>query len=160
MKFIQEFRDFAIRGNVIDMGIGVVIGTAFTKVVDSLVRDMLMPPIGYVLGKVDFSHLFISLSGETFKSVTEAKEAGAATINYGTFLNTLLDFGIISLTIFIVIRQLNRLKKTPVIDWKTNQCPYCLQQIPAKAARCPHCTSVLNASQLRVVENAPKIVIR
>ncbi len=143
---LKEFKEFALRGNVLDLAIGVIIGGAFGKIVTSLVNDILMPPIGLLLGKVDFSNLYLNLSGGQFSSLTEAENAGAVTIKYGLFLNTLVDFLIVAFVIFMLIRQINRLQKeqekpTPP---STRECPYCLTSIPIKATRCPACTSQLN----------------
>lgn len=145
---LKEFKEFAMRGNVIDMAVGIIIGAAFGKIVTSLVNDVLMPPIGLLLGKVDFTNLFLDLSGQPHASLAEAKAAGAATINYGVFINTLLDFTIIALVVFLLIRQINRLKRPseapPGLPVKN--CPYCLSGIHAKATRCPQCTSELKAA--------------
>ncbi len=143
----QEFKKFVMRGNVVDLAIAVVIGGAFGKIVTSFVNDILMPPIGLLLGKVDFTNLFINLSGQDYASLAAAKEAGAATINYGFFLNTILDFIIVAFVIFLVLRALDRLKKkeepaAPAAP-TTKPCPYCFTDIPIKATRCPHCTSQL-----------------
>ena len=142
----QEFKKFIMRGNVLDMAIGIIIGGAFGKIVTSFVNDILMPPIGALLGKVDFSNLFIDLSGQKYASLAAAQEAGAATINYGLFLNTVLDFIIVAFVIFLLIRQVNRMKreepKAPA-EPTTKPCPYCFTDIPIKATRCPHCTSQL-----------------
>lgn len=133
-----------MRGNVIDMAVGIIIGAAFGKIVGSLVKDIIMPPIGLLLGGVDFSGLFLNLSGKTFETLAEAQKAGAATINYGVFINTVLDFLIVAFAIFIVIKQMNRFKKEPPpADPTTKDCPHCLSQIPIKATRCAHCTSEL-----------------
>ena len=146
---LKEFREFAMRGNVMDMAVGVVIGAAFGKIVTSLVNDIIMPPVGLALGKVDFSNLFINLSGTAYASLADAQAAGAPTINYGVFLNTLLDFIIVAFAIFLVIKQINRLKReepaTPAAPPSTKDCPFCLSGIPLKATRCPHCTSELRA---------------
>ena len=142
---LKEFKNFAMRGNVLDLAIGVILGGAFGKIVTSLVNDILMPPIGLALGKMDFSNLFIDLSGGHYSSLAAAKEAGAATINYGSFLNTIIDFLIVSFVIFLIIRQINRLQ-TPepkAAEPVTKECPYCLTSIPKKATRCPACTSEL-----------------
>ena len=141
---LQEFKEFTMRGNVLDMAIGVIIGAAFGKIITSFVNDILMPPIGLLLGGVDFSNLFINLSGQPYGSLEEAQAAGAATINYGLFLNTVLDFIIVAFVIFLLIRQVNRLKREPEAlpaEPTTKECPYCLSTIPIKATRCPHCTS-------------------
>ena len=144
---LKEFREFAMRGNVIDMAVGVVIGAAFGKIVTSFVSDILMPPLGLLLGKVDFSNLFISLSGNAFPSLAAAKAAGAATLNYGVFLNTVLDFLIVAFAIFLLIKQVNRFMKKPepAAAPSTKDCPYCIAAIPLKATRCPHCTSEVRA---------------
>ncbi|NLJ60487.1 MAG: large conductance mechanosensitive channel protein MscL [Firmicutes bacterium] len=150
---LQEFREFAMRGNVIDMAVGIIIGGAFGKIVSSLVNDIIMPPIGMLLGKVDFSSLFINLSGESYASLADAKAAGAATINYGVFLNTVIDFIIVAFAIFAMVKWVNRLKaqaeaskkkpETKPEEPTTKECPYCLSVIPIKAIRCGHCTSSL-----------------
>ena len=143
---LQEFKKFVMRGNVFDLAVGIIIGGAFGKIVTSFVNDILMPPIGAILGKVDFSSLFINLSGEKYASLAAAQEAGAATINYGMFLNTILDFLIVALVIFLLIRQVNKLKKEePAAAPITKPFPYCKTDIPLTATRCPHCTSQLEA---------------
>ena len=144
---LKEFREFAMRGNVVDMAIGIIIGAAFGKIVTSFVGDILMPPLGLLLGKVDFSSLFIDLSGQAHESLAAAKAAGAATINYGLFINTVLDFLIVAFAIFLLIKQINRLKKpAEVAPPSTKDCPFCLSAIPIKASRCAHCTSELKAA--------------
>jgi large conductance mechanosensitive channel len=141
---IKEFKEFIMKGNVLDMAVGIIIGAAFGKVVTSFVSDVLMPPIGLLLGKVDFSNLFINMSGKTFESLAEAKKAGAATLNYGLFLNTTIDFLIVGFAIFIMVRQVNRMKRQEVAPAPTTrECPFCYTAIPIKATRCPHCTSEL-----------------
>ncbi len=143
---LKEFKEFAMRGNVLDMAIGIIIGAAFGKIVTSFVNDVLMPPIGLVLGKVDFSNLFLSLSGKTFASLAEAKAAGAPTLNYGLFLNTVLDFIIVAFAIFLLVRQVNKLQRQPAeapAPPSTKDCPFCASAIPLKATRCPQCTSQL-----------------
>jgi large conductance mechanosensitive channel len=145
----KEFKEFALRGNVIDLAIGVIIGAAFGKIVTSFVNDILMPPIGLLLGNVDFSNLFINLSGQPYGSLEEAQAAGAATINYGLFINTVLDFIIVAFVIFLLVRQVNRMRherEAPPAEPTTRECPYCLSTIPLKATRCPHCTSELEAA--------------
>lgn len=138
---LKEFKEFAMRGNVMDMAVGVVLGVAFGKIITSLVDDVIMPPIGLVLGNVDFSNLFINLSGKEYPSVAVAKAAGAATLNYGIFFNTVLNFIIIAFAIFLIIRSFNKMKQPePVI---TKDCPHCLSVIPLKATRCAHCTAEL-----------------
>ena len=140
----KEFKEFAIKGNVIDLAIGVIIGGAFGKIVSSLVSDIVMPPLGLLLGKVDFSSLFINLSGRRFASLVAAKAAGAPTINYGLFLNNIIDFVIVAFVIFLVVRQINRIKKRPRSpEAKTKACPYCFSEVPKPATRCPQCTSQL-----------------
>ena len=139
---LKEFKEFAMKGNVLDMAIGVIIGGAFGKIVTSLVSDVLMPPLGLVLGKVDFSSLFLNLSGTPQPSLAAAKSAGAPTINYGVFLQTVLDFIIIAFVIFMLVKQVNRLKApaAPAAS-TTKDCPLCLSTIPIKATKCAHCTS-------------------
>lgn len=139
---LKEFKDFAMKGNVLDMAIGVIIGGAFGKIVSSLVSDVLMPPLGLLMGKVDFSSLFINLSGTPQPSLTAAKAAGAPTINYGVFLQATVDFIIIAFVIFLLVKQVNRLKKPePTAAPTTKDCPHCLSAIPVKATKCAHCTS-------------------
>jgi large conductance mechanosensitive channel len=141
---LKEFRDFAMRGNVLDLAVGIIIGAAFGGIVSSLVNDIIMPPIGVILGKVDFANLFINLSGTPYDSLTKAKDAGAATINYGLFINHLIDFVIVALVLFLIIRQFNAMtqpKPAAPAAPTTKDCPYCLSTIPLKATRCPHCTS-------------------
>jgi large conductance mechanosensitive channel len=143
---LKEFRDFAIKGNVIDLAIGIIIGTAFGRIVTSLVTDIIMPPLGVLLGKVDFSNLYINLSGKAYASLADAKTAGAATINYGLFINTIIDFVIVAFVIFLMVRGINRMKKAPALAPvipNTKECPFCYTQIPLKATRCPTCTSEL-----------------
>jgi large conductance mechanosensitive channel len=143
---LKEFKEFAMKGNVLDMAIGIIIGAAFGKIITSLVADVVMPPIGLILGKVDFSSLFVSLSGTHYDSLVAAKADGAPTINYGLFLNNVIDFLIVAFVIFMVIRQVNRWKKpVPVAAPVTKECPYCFTAIPIKAVRCPNCTSELRA---------------
>lgn len=145
MKTLQEFKKFIARGNVMDLAIAVIIGAAFGQIVNSLVKDIVMPPIGLLLGKVDFSSLYINLSGKPYSSLASAQRAGAATINYGTFINTVINFLIISLVIFFVVKLLNNtaLHQNSAPAPTTKECPYCFSEIPIKASRCPHCTSQL-----------------
>ena len=146
---LQEFKTFALRGNVLDLAIGIIIGTAFGKIITSLVNDVLMPPIGLLLGKVDFSNLFIDLSGQGYPSLAAAQAAGAPTINYGLFINSVVDFIIVAFVIFLLVRQVNRLTAPPAqapAAPTTKECPYCLSTIPIKATRCAHCTSELKAA--------------
>jgi len=144
---LKEFKEFALRGSVIDLAVGVIIGGAFGKIVTSLVNDIIMPPIGMLLGKVNFTDLFIDLSGKGYATLADAKTAGAATINYGLFLNTILDFLIVAFVIFLVIRQMNRMKRpapaAAPVDPVVKTCPHCATEIPIAATRCPHCTSQL-----------------
>jgi len=143
---IKEFREFALRGNVLDMAIGIIIGAAFGKIVTLLVSDVLMPPLGLLIGNVDFSNLFINLSGQPYASLADAKAAGAATINMGLFINSLIDFIIVGLILFLIIRQMNRLKRQPVavpVTPSTKECQFCRSVISLKAIRCPYCTSEL-----------------
>jgi large conductance mechanosensitive channel len=145
---LKEFKEFAMKGNVLDMAIGIIIGAAFGKIISSMVSDILMPPIGMLMGKVDFSSLFITLTGQPFPSLAAAKAAGAPTINYGVFLQTILDFVIVAFVIFMVVKQANRFKKpdAPPAPPSTKPCPYCLSEIPLKAIRCSHCTSDVKAA--------------
>jgi large conductance mechanosensitive channel len=142
----KEFREFAVKGNVMDMAVGIIIGAAFGRIVGSLVNDVLMPPIGLMLGKVDFSNLFVNLSGTAYDSVAAAKAAGAPTLNYGLFLNTVLEFLIVAFAVFLVVKQANRLRREPAPAAPTTKdCPHCLTAIPLKATRCPACTSQLTS---------------
>jgi len=142
----KEFKEFIAKGNVIDLAVGIVIGAAFGKIVTSFVEDILMPPIGLLLGKMDFSNMFINLSGQEFDSLAAAKAAGAATINYGLFLNALINFLIIAFAIFLVVKSVNRLRKAQEAEAPaTKDCPFCASSIPAAAKRCPQCTSELGA---------------
>ncbi len=148
---LREFKEFAMRGNVIDMAVGIIIGGAFNQIVNSLVNDVLMPPIGLLMGRVDFSNLYINLSGGTYESLAKAKEAGAATLNYGLFINAVINFLIVAFAVFMLVKGINTARRlaekqkeeeqapTP----STKECPYCFTTIPTKAKRCPHCTSQL-----------------
>lgn len=146
----KEFRDFAMRGNVVDLAVAVIIGAAFGKIVTSFVNDILMPPLGLLLGRVDFSSLFLNLSGTHYDSIAAAKAAGAATINYGIFVNTVLDFVIVAFAIFLLIRTMNGMKRrqaeVPPAAPTVKDCPYCLSSIPLRATRCPNCTSQLEVA--------------
>jgi large conductance mechanosensitive channel len=142
---LKEFKQFAMRGNVLDMAIGILIGAAFGKIITSLVGDVLMPPMGLLLGKMDFSGLFLNLSGKTFATLAEAKAAGAPTINYGLFLNTVIDFVIVAFAIFLLVRQINRWNKPAPAAPTTKDCPFCCSAIAVNATRCPNCTSELRA---------------
>lgn len=140
----KEFKEFAMRGNVVDMAVGIIIGAAFGRIITSLVSDIIMPPIGVVLGRVDFSNLFLSLTGQQYANLAAAKAAGAATINYGVFINTVIDFLIVAFVIFLMVRQINRWSKpAPAAAPTAKECPYCASSIPIKATRCPNCTSQL-----------------
>ena len=144
----REFREFAMRGNVVDLAVGIIIGAAFGKIITSLVNDIIMPPIGLLLGRVDFSNLFINLSGQSFTSLAEAKAAGAPTINYGMFLNAVMDFAIVAFAIFLLVRSINRLTRQPdtvPAAPTSRECPFCMSSIPLRATRCPQCTSNLQA---------------
>ncbi len=142
---LKEFREFAMRGNVIDLAVGVIIGASFGKIVSSLVEDVIMPPIGKLLGKVDFSTLYINLSDKTYASLAAAKTDGAATLNYGLFINTIINFLIVSLCVFLVVQQINRWTKKPAAPAAptTKDCPQCAMSIPLAAKRCGHCTTQL-----------------
>jgi len=142
----KEFKEFILRGNVVDLAVGIIIGAAFGKIVTSFVNDILMPPIGLLLGRVNFANLFINLSGQPYASLADAQAAGAATINYGLFINTVIDFLIVAVVIFLVVRVVNRLRRKPEAAPAaptTKECPYCYTAIPIKATRCPNCTSQL-----------------
>jgi large conductance mechanosensitive channel len=136
---LKDFREFAVRGNVIDLAVGVIIGAAFGKIVTSIVNDLIMPPIGMALGRVDFADLFVALDRGTYPSLVAAEAAGAPTLNYGRFLNTVLEFAIVAFAVFLLIRQFNRLKRPA--DVTTRDCPFCVSAISLRATRCPHCTS-------------------
>jgi large conductance mechanosensitive channel len=141
---VKEFKQFILRGNVIDLAVGIIIGGAFGKIVSSLVDDIIMPPIGLILGKVDFANLFLSLDGTAYASLAAAKATGAPTWNYGLFINTLINFLIVAFAIFLLIKQINRMQKpAPVAAPAEKDCPFCQTSIPIKATRCPHCTSQL-----------------
>ncbi len=141
---LKEFKEFAMKGNVIDMAVGIIIGAAFGKIVSSFVSDLLTPIIGRVVGKMDFSNMFINLSDGTYATLAEAKKAGAATINYGLFLNATIDFLIVAFALFLLVRQINKLKREqPAPEPTAKECAYCFSSIPIKAVRCPHCTSQL-----------------
>ncbi len=143
---LTEFKTFVLRGNVVDLAVGVVIGASFGAIVTSLVNDVLMPPIGLLLGRVDFSHLFVSLSGQAFPSLAAAKAAGAPTLNYGLFVNAVINFVIVAFAVFVVVKQVNRLFPKPAAAPTSKECPLCATAIPLKARRCPHCTSALETA--------------
>ena len=142
---LAEFKKFVMRGSVLDLAIGIIIGAAFGKIVSSLVNDIIMPPIGMILGNVDFANLYINLSGGSYDSLKAAQDAGAATINYGVFLNTIIEFIIVALVVFLLVRWINKLVTPPPAPPTppTKECPYCLTAVPVKASRCPACTSEL-----------------
>ncbi len=147
MGFAKEFKEFAMRGNVVDLAVGVIIGASFGKIVSSFVSDILMPPIGLLLGKMDFTNMFVVLSGGNFPTLADAKAAGAVTINYGNFITTIIDFTLVALAIFVIISQINRIRKNDAVkeiaEPTTKDCPKCLSKIPIKATRCQNCTSDL-----------------
>lgn len=145
---LKEFKEFAMRGNVLDMAVGIIVGAAFGTIVTSFVNDVLMPPLGLLLGKVDFANLFVTLKGEHFATLAQAKTAGATTLNYGLFLNTVVNFLIVAFAVFLLVRQVNRLRRAPepVAAPTTKECPYCCSAIPLKAARCPQCTSEIRTT--------------
>lgn len=151
---LKDFKEFAMRGNVIDMAVGIIIGAAFNKIINSLVNDVLMPPLGLLLGRVDFSNLYIVLkegaSAGPYASLAEAQTAGAVTVNYGMFINTITSFAIIAFAMFLLVRGFNKLQRqleeTPPAEPTTKKCPYCLSTIPLKATRCPYCTSELGVA--------------
>ena len=140
---LKEFKEFAMRGNVLDLAIGVILGAAFGKIVASLVDDILMPPVGRLLGSVDFSQLFINLSGTHYDSLKAAKDAGAATLNYGNFINTIINFLIVAFSIFLLVRTVNRWMPKPPAPVTTKDCPQCAMAIPVAAKKCGHCTSAV-----------------
>jgi large conductance mechanosensitive channel len=147
MSIVSEFKEFAMKGNVVDLAVGVIIGGAFGKIVDSLVKDIVMPMVGRLLGGVDFKHLYINLGSKAFETLEAAEKAGAPIVKYGAFINTVVDFVIIAFAIFMAIKVMNRLKRAeeaaaPAAP-TTRECPHCLSVIPLKASRCPHCTSQL-----------------
>lgn len=140
---LKEFKAFAMKGNVMDMAVGIILGAAFGQIVSSFVEDVMMPPLGRLIGHVDFSNLFINLSGKSYETLAAAKAAGAATLNIGLFLNTVINFLIGAFAVFLLVRQVNRWTAKPAAEAApaTRECPYCLLAIPAKASRCGHCTS-------------------
>jgi large conductance mechanosensitive channel len=146
---LKEFKEFAMRGNVLDMAVGIIVGAAFGGVVTSLVNDILMPPVGLLLGRVDFSNLFLTLRGDHFATLAQAKVAGATTLNYGVFVNTVVNFVIVAFAVFLLIRQVNKLWRRPELVPAApvaKECPYCFSSIPIKATRCAHCTSDLKTA--------------
>ncbi len=145
---LKEFREFALKGNVVDLAVGIIIGAAFGKITTSLVNDVIMPPIGYLLGRIDFSSLFLNLSGADYPSLDAARKAGAPVIAYGAFISTVLDFTIVAFAVFILVKQINRLKDrlSPPPAASEKACPYCLTNIPLKALKCKACTADVPAS--------------
>jgi large conductance mechanosensitive channel len=146
MSMLSDFKEFAMRGNVVDLAVGFVMGAAFGKITTSLVNDVIMPPIGSALGKVDFSSLYVNLSEKTFPSLAAARTAGAPIVAYGSFINTIIDFLIVAFAMFILVRQMNRLVSPAPAAPTDKDCPYCLSKIPLAATRCAHCTSELKAA--------------
>jgi len=141
---LKEFKTFIMRGNVMDLAIAVIIGTAFGAIINSLVKDIIMPPIGLALGKVDFANLFVALDGNTYESLTKAQELGAPTLNYGLFINTIINFLIVGFVIFLIVKAINKMQKpAPAAAVTTKECVFCATEIPLAAKRCPHCTSEL-----------------
>jgi large conductance mechanosensitive channel len=144
MGFISEFKDFAMKGNVLDMAVGIIIGVAFGGIINSLVKDVIMPPIGMIMGGINFADLFIALDGKTYASLAAAQAAAAPTINYGLFINAIINFLIVALAIFMLIRQVNAAKKKPAPpEPNSKECPFCKESIPKTAVKCSHCTSDL-----------------
>jgi len=143
---LKEFKDFVMRGNLLELAVAFILGVAFGRVVTSLVNDVIMPPIGLVLGGVDFSNLFINLSKTPYATLAEAQVAGAPTINYGVFVLTVLDFVIVAFVVFMLVRAVNRMQRPKPVAPTTKECPYCLSIIPLRATRCPHCTSELRGA--------------
>jgi large conductance mechanosensitive channel len=140
---LKEFKEFAMRGSVLDLAVGVIIGVSFGKVVSSLVDDVIMPPIGRLLGHVDFSNLFINLSDKSYASLAAAKAAGAPTLNYGNFLNTIINFLIVAFAVFLLVRAVNKWMPKPAAPVTTRHCPQCAMPIPVAAKKCGHCTSAV-----------------
>jgi large conductance mechanosensitive channel len=140
---LADFKAFVMRGNVLDLAVAVIIGGAFGKIVTSFVNDVIMPPVGLLLGNVDFSNLFLSLSGVDYPSLAEAQKLGAPTLNYGLFINSVVNFLIVAFAIFLVVRAASRVQAKPEAAPTTRECPQCLSTIPLRAARCAHCTSTL-----------------
>lgn len=152
---LKEFKEFALRGNVIDLAVGIIIGAAFNGVVNSLVNDIIMPPIGMAIGGINFKDLFIALNGQQYRSLADAQAAGAPVIAYGQFINTVINFLIVAFVIFLLVRAINRMRKqregARPEEPTTKTCPYCYSTIPIKATRCPECTSELGETPIRTV---------
>lgn len=146
MGFIGEFKEFAVKGNVIDMAVGIIIGAAFGSIVNSLVKDVIMPPIGMLMGGINFADMFVALDGKAYATLAEAQAAAAPTINYGLFINSIISFIIVALAIFVLIKKINAMKKEPAPpEPNSKECPYCKESIPKAAVKCSHCTSDLNS---------------
>jgi large conductance mechanosensitive channel len=144
MGFVSEFRDFAMKGNVLDMAVGIIIGAAFGSIVNSLVKDVIMPPIGMIMGGINFADMFVALDGKTYATLAAAQAAAAPTINYGLFINAVINFIIVALAIFLLIRQVNAARKKPAPpEPNSKECPFCRETIPKAAVKCSHCTSDL-----------------
>ena len=145
MGFIGEFKEFAVKGNVIDMAVGIIIGAAFGSIVNSLVKDIIMPPIGMLMGGMNFADMFVALDGKSYATLAEAQAVAAPTINYGLFINSVISFIIVALAVFVLIKKINAMKKQPAPpEPNTKECPYCKESIPKAAVKCSHCTSDLN----------------
>ena len=143
---LKEFKEFAMRGNVIDMAVGIVLGVAFNNIVKSMVDNVIMPPIGLLIGRVDFSNLFVTLSGQHYQSLAEAQKAGAPAIAYGLFINTIINFVIVAFAMFILVRGMMKIAPPKPAALTTRECPYCVSTIPLAAVRCPNCTSEIKAA--------------
>lgn len=149
-KVMSEFKTFALKGNILDLAIGMIIGTAFTKIVNSLVNEVIMPALSLITGRIDFTNLFISLDGKTYETLDAAKAAGVATVNYGTFISSVIDFLLVAIVIFIFMRYIFKKRKeepAPEAAPTTKKCPYCISEIPVEATRCAHCTSILEETK-------------
>jgi large conductance mechanosensitive channel len=144
----KEFKEFAVKGNVLDMAVGIIIGAAFGKIVTSFVEDVIMPPIGLLMGRIDFANLYLNLSGQQWESLEAAKQAGAPIIRYGIFLNQVISFVIVAFAVFLMVKAVNRLRRQEEVaeEATAKACPYCQTDIPVAASRCPHCTSQLDGS--------------
>jgi len=148
---LKEFKEFALKGSVLDLAVGIIIGAAFNKIVDSIVKDVIMPPFGMLLGRVNFPDLFITLSGRDYPTLALAQANGSATLNYGLFLNNVINFLIIAFVLFLIVRQINRFRRRPAPPQAdTKDCPYCFSKIPLKASRCPQCTSQIEGRVLQL----------
>ena len=150
----KEFKEFALKGSLIDLTIGVIIGTQFNNVVQSLVKDIIMPPFGLIINRVNFTELFVVLDGKKYPNLAAAQAAGAPTINIGVFINTIITFLIVAFALFLLVKQINRMRRQPPKETNTKSCPYCLSTIPLKATRCPQCTSNLETPASQRVSEA------